>query len=121
LCIDYAMAGRPSSINENTIPLLKEAFLWGCTDAEACVYADVSTSAFYRHQEENPGFRELKETLKTSPVMRAKRIVSQSLDKDELSTAHKVIERKEGLKVSLEGDLNLKVSKWDVEGLNAGG
>ena len=91
--------GRPTIMTQKTIQKLEEAFLWGCTDLEACCHADISKSTLYNYCESNPKFVERKETLKNQPVMKAKRILNNALDSDDLLTAHKVIDRKEGTKI----------------------
>ena len=93
-------AGRPTVMTPESIRLLEEAFLWGCTDLEACCNANISKTSLYKYCEENPEFAERKETLKNQPVMKAKRIVNKALDEDDVFTAHKVIDRKEGIKVN---------------------
>jgi hypothetical protein len=92
-------AGRPTVLTKAVIHKLEEAFLVGATDLEACVHADISKSTLYNHCERNPEFMERKETLKNSPTMRAKIIISDSLDAKEINTAHRVIDRKEGQKI----------------------
>lgn len=95
--------GRPSKFTPETIAKLEQAYLMGCTDIEACLYADVSKTALYNYQEKNPEFVDRKETLKSNPVMKAKGIILHALVEDkDLNTAHKVIERKEGTKVKNE-------------------
>ena len=81
------------------IQKLEDAFTWGCTDLEACCYADVSKSTLYDYCQNNPEFSERKETLKNQPVMQARRIVQASLTDGDLATANRVIDRKEGQKI----------------------
>jgi hypothetical protein len=94
--------GQPTKMTESTLQLLREAFTWGCTDSEACCYADISTTTLYNYCTANPEYLELKNKLKDMPTMKAKRIVNNSLDDSDLNTAHRVIDRKEGSKVKQE-------------------
>jgi hypothetical protein len=94
--------GAPTKMTENTLQLLRESFSWGCTDTEACCYAEISTSTLYSYCQENPKFLELKNKLKDMPTMKARRIINASLDGDDLNTANRVIDRKEGTKVKQE-------------------
>ena len=94
--------GAPPKVTETVLQQLKEAFAWGCTDAEACCYAEISTSTLYNYCTDNPDFLELKNKLKDMPSMKAKRIITASLDSDDLATANRVIDRKEGTKVKQE-------------------
>jgi len=95
-------AGRPTVMTDSTLQLLREAFTWGCTDSEACCYADISTSTLYNYCEDNPEYLELKNKLKDMPVMKAKKIQFDELDKNSVNQANRVIDRKEGTKVKQE-------------------
>ena len=114
--------GRPTTMTPETIQKLEDAFSWGCTDLEACCNADISKSTLYNYCDANPKFMERKEILKNQPVMKARRVVQAALDEDDINTAHKVIDRKEGSKVKNEisgvngGAIE---SKWTVEFVNA--
>mgnify|MGYP001045582770 CR=1 FL=1 len=94
--------GRPTKFTQETIDKLEAAYLMGCTDIEACLYADVSTTALYNYQEKNPEFVERKQRLKSNPVVMAKGVVLNALEANDINTAHKVIERKEGTKIRQE-------------------
>jgi hypothetical protein len=91
--------GRPTVMTDETIRKLEEAFLWGCTDAEACCHAGIGMSTLYDYCQANPVFSDKKETLKNKPTMKAKKIIDLALDDGDLNTAHRVIDRKEGTKV----------------------
>jgi len=96
--------GRPTKMTPECIGKLEHAFTKGCTDTEACCFADIGMSTLYDYCEKYPEFSDRKEILKDQPVMKAKFIVSDSLQEESLSTAHKVIDRKEGRKLQLSGD-----------------
>ena len=91
--------GRPTVMTPEVIRKLEDAFSWGCTDLEACCFANIGKTALYDYCEKKPDFAEHKETLKNNPVMKAKRVVMTALDADDVNSAHKVIERKEGTKI----------------------
>ena len=91
--------GRPTVMTDEAIQKLEDAFMWGCTDLEACCYANISKSTLYDYCAEHSEFSERKETLKNQPVMKARRIISASLDGDDLNTANRVVDRKEGQKI----------------------
>lgn len=94
------MAGQPTKMTEECLRLLREAFSWGCTDVEACCYAGIGVSTLYLYCQNNPDFLELKNKLKETPTMKARRIINASLDSNDLGTANKVIDRKEGQKIT---------------------
>jgi hypothetical protein len=95
-------AGRPTSVDDKTLAKLDQAFLMGCTDVEACLYADINPSTLYRYQEKHPEYCERKETLKQNPIMKARKVILGALENDDLNTAHRVVDRKEGSKVKQE-------------------
>ncbi len=114
--------GRPLIMTPDVIQKLEDAFSWGCTDLEACCNADISKSTLYNYCDANPKFMERKEILKNQPVMKARRVVQAALDEDDINTAHKVIDRKEGSKVKSEitgANGGAIESKWTVEFVNA--
>lgn len=71
--------GRPSVMTPKTLKKLKEAFLMGYSDREACIYAEIAPSTLYKYQEENPEFSEQKEQYKRNPVLKAKRTIFKNL------------------------------------------
>lgn len=95
-------AGRPTVMTPEKVKELEDAFTWGCTDLEACCYANISKQTLYNYIELHPEFLDRKETLKNQPTMKAKRIIVGALDEGDLPTAHKVIDRKEGMKIKGE-------------------
>ena len=49
--------------------------------------------------------------LKNQPVMKARRVVQAALDDDDINTAHKVIDRKEGQKI-VQQNVDLTHEQW---------
>ena len=94
--------GAKTKMTPVTIQKLEAAFLVGATDLEACCHANISKSTLYNYCNDNPKFLERKETLKNQPTLKAKLIIDVALDANDLNTAHRVIDRKEGLKVKAE-------------------
>jgi hypothetical protein len=108
-------AGRPKAVTEEVIRKLEEAFSWGCTDREACCYADIGSSTLYDYCQANPDFSERKEDLKNHPTMKARRIVKASLDDNDLTTANKVLDRKEGARKVLDITTGGKsLNRWTI-------
>lgn len=99
--------GRPTVMTEITLQKLEAAFAAGCTDKEACVYADIAPSTMYKYAEENEAFSERKEALKSNPILQAKIIQLQALEDKCQNTAQKVLDREAGRKVTIntEGPL----------------
>jgi hypothetical protein len=71
--------GRPTVMTDEIIHKLEEAYALGCTDGEACFYADIAKSTLYKYQVEHPEFIERKESLKERPVLLARQAVLQAI------------------------------------------
>ena len=93
---------RPTVMTDEIVAKLESAFLLGCTDNEACLYADIDRSTLYRYQEKHPEFSDRKEVLKSNPYMLSRGVLIDALRDGDVATAHKMIDRKEGSKVSLD-------------------
>lgn len=95
----------------------------GCTDLEACLAADISPRTLYNYQDANEEFVQRKETLKQNPTYLAKGIQFKELQEGNSSTAQKVIDRKEGKKLTLEGGENsIRIdTPWTVTPVRAQG
>jgi len=74
--------GRPTVVTPEVLEKLKEAFLLGCTDGEACLFADISVPTLYNYQASNPGFLELKEQWKENPFILARQTINKGLRTD---------------------------------------
>lgn len=83
-------AGRPTVMTPEVVKKLEEAFALGCTDLEACFYADISKHTLYNYQNINPEFTDRKEALKERPVLLARACVVKALEagKVEANSAH---------------------------------
>lgn len=73
--------GRPTKMVSTTISKLKEAFLMGCTDSEACLYADICRDTLYEYQINHPEFSDQKEVWKSNPILKARQTIFESLNK----------------------------------------
>lgn len=52
--------GRPNIIDNTKLQKLREAFLMGCTDDEACLHTEITPATLYNYQNVNPEFLEQK-------------------------------------------------------------
>lgn len=66
-------------MTDETLGKLHMAFMWGSTDEEACLFAEIHPSSLYDYQKQNPDFSEQKRLFKLNPVMRARRTVFEHL------------------------------------------
>jgi hypothetical protein len=116
--------GRPTKMTPETIGKLEQAFLMGCTDLEACFFADISKDVLYDYQGKHPEFADRKERLKSNPVMTARQAMLDLMKSEDEGVKQKAatdtLNRYDGKpkeRVALEGpdgnDLNIKVSFED--------
>ena len=71
--------GRPTKMTSLTLKKLEEAFAFGCSDEEACFYADISRQTLYDYQKICPEFIDRKEALKARPILKARETVVKKL------------------------------------------
>lgn len=95
-------AGRPTKMTLELVNKLEACFLIGATDTEACIVAGISRETFYKYCTKNPEFADRKDMLKDMPSYKARKVVDSALDDNDINTAHKVLDRKEGSKVKQE-------------------
>lgn len=84
---------RPTVMTPEVVAKLEEAFAWGCTDIEACLWADIAEKTLYLYQEKHPEFIQRKEALKETPVLDSRMTVSRAVKRDP-DMAMKYLERK---------------------------
>ena len=72
-------AGRPTVMTPEVLELLRQAFLMGCTDVEACLYANISRTALNEYMEKNPNFRTEREEWKENPTLQARKTVYENI------------------------------------------
>lgn len=105
--------GRPTVVTPEVLLKLEEVFALGGSDKEAMLYANISSSTFYKYQDEHPEFKERKEELRETPVLLARRTVVKSLA-DDTNSAWRYVERKdEGLNPKQTIDHTTKGEKID--------
>ncbi|MBI5452869.1 hypothetical protein HY945_05405 [Candidatus Gottesmanbacteria bacterium] len=73
------MAGRPTKMTKATLGKLREAFLFGSTDEEACLFAQINPDTLYEYQKQHPEFSEQKGMWKKNPSLRARKVIFDNL------------------------------------------
>lgn len=71
--------GRPTVVDEAVVAKLLDAFAIGCTDAQACAYANISEATYYRHLNSNRTFESEVISAKQYPHILAKSTVVESM------------------------------------------
>lgn len=84
--------GRPTVMTDEVLYKLQDAFSYGCTDAEACLHANINPNSLYDYEKKNPEFSERKKLLKKKPILLARTTVVAALKSDP-SLSLKVLER----------------------------
>jgi len=100
-------AGRPTIMTDLTLKKLNEAFAFGCTDEEACYYAEISKQTLYNYQKDHPEFVDQKEALKQRPILLARQEVIKGLEGNP-ELALKFLERKKKDEFSLRSEFTGK-------------
>jgi len=85
--------GRPTVMTKEAVGKLEQAYALGCTDGEACFYADISQETLYEYQRKFPEFIHRKESLKQKPILQARQSVVKSFEGNP-ELALKFLERK---------------------------
>ena len=97
---------RPTVMTEQVIDKLRQAFLIGATNDEACGYADISVKTLYNYIEKVPEFLQQIEHWKNEPILKAKTTVVKNLD--DTKNAQWYLERKAN-DFKPKADINLSV------------
>lgn len=112
-----AKVGRKTKMTEIVVKKLEEAFAMGCTDDEACIYANISRQTLYTYQNNNKEFLDRKELLKQTPILLARQTVIESLKIPQ--TAQWFLERKKKdeftARQEIEHNVNVKLDDMRKE------
>lgn len=86
--------GRPRAITPKKLEKLEEAFKLGCTNREACFYADVAESTFYDFLKEYPEYSDKIAMWKDYEKIKARYVVHKALENGDRDMAKWYLERK---------------------------
>ena len=89
--------GRPSTVTEEKIKRLEEAFMFGFSDNMACIYAGVSRTAFYRFLANNEPLRDRFKALKRNVRLQARFNVAKAIEAGDLEVSRWYLERRDPL------------------------
>ena len=109
-------AGRPPVVDIDVEAKLEEAFIRGCTDAEACLYAGISRTALYNHQKRYPEWVERKELLKEQAALRSRFNVYDAIESGDRDMSKWYLERKkkDEFSTKTESSVNIDASLDDL-------
>lgn len=103
-------AGRPTVMTPEVVSKLEQAFSMGCSDLEACLFADISKQALYDYQEKNPEFADRKAMLKQKMIFKARSVIAEALNNKDENTAKWLLERKLKDEFSTKTESNINVN-----------
>lgn len=92
--VKKSLVGRPPVIDKDVLNKLETSYSMGCTDSEACLFANISKQTLYNYQDKHPEFVERKEMLKKKLVLKARSVIADALNKKDEKTAQWYLERK---------------------------
>lgn len=100
--------GKPTVMTEKVLDQLRQAYLWGATNAEACAHADISERPLYEYLSKNPEFKQKIEQWKLDPILKAKKTIINDLG--DVKNAQWYLERKQKDEFStkVENDIRVK-------------
>ena len=87
--------GRPTVMTNLVLSKLESAFMMGATDMQACIVANISTTALYDYQKENPDYTDRKAYLKDQPNILAKMVVLGAIQDGDKNQANWLLERRD--------------------------
>lgn len=102
---------RPTVMTPEVIAKLEEAFAWGCTDREACLWAGIAVSTLQLFQDNNPKFIERKEALKDTVILKSRKSVHDRVLKGDVDTSKWVLERKKKDEYSTKTENDVRVKE----------
>jgi len=100
--------GKPTVMTEKVLDQLRQAYLWGATNAEASAYADISSRTLYEYLAKNPEFSHKIENWKSEPLLKAKKTVVESLDEPKNAQWYLERKQKDEFSTKVENDIRVK-------------
>lgn len=70
---------RPTKMTDEVLKDLRQAYMWGATNAEACAYAEIGERTLYDYLAENKEFSQEIENWKSEPILKAKKTIVEDI------------------------------------------
>lgn len=74
--------GRPSIMTQEILDKLRQAFLIGATNEEACGFAGIGVKTLYNYFEKEPEFVQQVADWKNDPILEAKNTIVKNIKRD---------------------------------------
>lgn len=97
--------GRPTKLNKTTVQKLTDGFRLGMNVSQVCTHANISRSSFYTYVQNNPEFSDKIDYEKSYLLLKARSIVSESLESGDLKTAKWFLEQYDPDRTALKVDM----------------
>ena len=101
------LGGRPTKMTDEVVRKLEEGFVMGLNDAEASLYAGICKQTLYDYCKLHPEFTDRKELLKEQPKIRAKKNITEAIDKGNITVSQWYMERRSREEFSLKQEVDL--------------
>ena len=85
---------NPTKFDDKVIAKLELAFTKGCSINEACLYADIATSTFYRNVDKESELYEYFMQLKDNPLKKARFNLVEDIEDGNVESSKWYLERK---------------------------
>ncbi len=76
--------GRPTVMTSIVIQKLRTAYTLGCSDREACFFAEIGRQTMYRFEKRNPDFRDQKEGWRMALILKARTVIIRAIENGNL-------------------------------------
>jgi len=86
--------GRPHVMTKPTISKLRLAFLVGCSEREACIFAGIHRLTLYRYQDKNPDFCDQKQAWQTYLVLQARFNIAEAIRAGDVQSSWRYLRAK---------------------------
>ena len=91
---DKKSPGRHTIMTADVVNKLEMAFAKGCSDEDACDFAEISRQTLHNYQKKHPDFVYRKAKLKNSMIFKARGVIESALDEGDKDIAKWYLERK---------------------------
>lgn len=102
--------GSPYKMKPEVLAKLQQAFAIDATIEEACFYADIDPSTYYRWKKSSPKQCEQLEALRNTPILAARQTLASAVKADP-QIALKYLERKRKDEFSLKTEQDVSVKE----------
>ena len=118
---EWDKVGRPEVIDQKKLEKLEECFLYDLSDVQACYIVDINPQTLYNYQKKHPEFVGRKKALKQMVKAKAKKVITDSINNNDVDVAKWYLERKSRDEFStrvdnhIDGEIDRKIEVIFIE------